>query len=322
MLLLLTGLFASCKKQNTVKLPASYLEYLDERQILAVTAVSNEVWVLSSTLCETCSVPGYASFIPLNYQLTRITGNDYRVDENPRVGKPVRDRAGRLYARGSDLKGIYRINDIGDYSLVVETGDMMINDFVFDHNDHIWIWGTNGIGHWNGSRLEVYNTETAGLPTNIIHGITVDASNIVWAPLDYAGRGILKIENGNPEIVPITSIPGLTNSNYLAHPVADDAGNIWFHTDAIPSPKIVKYDGANWTISPANDTRIIGRDQKGAIWQTRRNGDTSPDPTSLFYLSNNEWLQINISESKGYIFHVDVTDNNIFIGTSRGLLVK
>lgn len=322
-LLLFIGLFTCCKKQSSPKLPGSYLEYLDEKQILSITAAGNEVWVFSSTVCDTCTVPGYVSAVPLNYQLTKITGDDYKVDERPRVGKPVRDKNNNLYARGIDYKGIYRINDINDYSLVVETGDWGINDFVFDNNNHIWIWGTTGIGYWDGSRLEIYNSSTAGLPTNIIHGITVDANNIVWAPLDYAGKGVLKIENGSRSIVPITSIPGLTANNYLAYPVADDAGNIWFRTDALPSPKIVKYDGNNWTTIPSDSNAyIIGKDQKGTVWQTRNNSNIPSGPTSLYYLKNNEWQQLDTGDSKGYIYNVDVTDNNIFIGTSRGLLVR
>ncbi|MBX2923026.1 MAG: hypothetical protein KF746_12585 [Chitinophagaceae bacterium] len=322
-LLLLIGVFTSCKKQNIVKLPESYIEYLNEKQILGITAAGNEVWVLSATVCDTCSVPIYVSSVPLNYQLTRITGNDYKVDERPRVGKPVRDKNNNLYAKGIDYKGIYKINGVNDYSLVVETGDLMINDFVFDNNNHIWIWGTTGIGYWDGNRLEVYNSSTAGLPTNIIHGITVDANNSVWAPLDYAGNGVLKIDNGNRSIVPITAIPGLTSNNYLSNPVADDAGNIWFNTYAFTSPKIVKYDGSSWTmLSADHDGYIIGRDQKGIVWQTRNNSNTSQGPTSLYYFKNNEWQQVNTGESKGYIYNVDVTDNNIFIGTSRGLLVR
>ncbi|MFT4017991.1 MAG: hypothetical protein QM668_13580 [Agriterribacter sp.] len=322
-ILLLIGIFTSCKKQSAVKLPGSYLEYLDEKQILSITAAGNEVWVLSSTVCNTCSVPGYVSSVPLNYQLTKITGNSYKVDEKTRVGKPVRDRNNHLYAKGIDYKGIYKINDVNDYSLIVETGDLMVNDFVFDNNNHIWIWGTTGIGYWDGSRLEVYNSSTAGLPTDIIHGITVDANNIVWAPLDYAGKGVLKIDNGNRSIVPITSIPGLSPDNYLANPVADDAGNIWFSTYAFASPKIVKYDGSSWKMLPSDyDGYIIGRDQKGIVWQTRNNSSSSQGPTSLYHFTNNEWQQVNTSESKGYIYTVDVTDNNIFIGTSRGLLVK
>ncbi|MBX3254390.1 MAG: hypothetical protein KF862_09640 [Chitinophagaceae bacterium] len=323
-LLLLIGAFTSCKKPNTVRLPGSYIEYLDEKQILGITASGNEVWVLSSTVCDTCSVPAYVSTVPLSYQLTRITGSSYRVDERTPVWKPVRDKNNNVYARGINYKGIYRINGVNDYSLIVETGDLMINDFVFDNNNHIWIWGTAGIGYWDGSRLEIYNSSTAGLPTDIIHGIAVDANNIVWAPLDYAGKGILKIDNGSRSIVPITSIPGLTAGNYLSNPVADSAGNIWFGTDAFATPKIVKYDGSNWTtISSDNNAYIVGRDQKGTIWQTRNNSTGSPQgPTSLYYLKNNEWQQVNTSESKGYIYNVDVTDNNIFIGTSRGLLVK
>jgi ligand-binding sensor domain-containing protein len=322
-LLLLLGLLTSCKKQTAVKLPGSYLEYLDEKQILGITATGNDVWVLSSTVCDTCSVPAYVSSIPLNYQLTEITGTDYKVDERTPVWKPVRDKNNNLYAKGINYKGIYRINGINDYSLMVETGDLMVNDFVFDNNNHIWIWGTTGIGYWNGSHLQVYNTSNSDLPTNIIHGIAVDINNTVWMPLDYAGKGILKIDNGNRSIMPITDIPGLGADNYLARPVADDAGNIWFSVDASASPKVVRYDGSNWeTERPSNLTFIIGKDQKGTVWKTVNNSNTSREPTSLYYLKNNEWQQVSTGGSKGYIYNVDVTDQNIFIGTSRGLLVK
>ena len=64
---------------------------------------------------------------------------------------------------------------------------------------------------------------------------------------------------------------------------------------------------------------FIGRDQKGTTWQKRNKSTGSPQgPASLHYLKNNEWQKVNTSESKGYIYNVDVTDNNIFIGTSGG----
>lgn len=320
-LLLLFALLASCNKQAVPKLPASYIDYLNEKQVLGITASANDVWVLSSTVCDTCNVPVYVSSVPLNYQLTKIAGNTYSVDERTPVWKPVRDRNNNLYAKGKNHKDIYKINGINDYSLVVETGDLMVNDFVFDHDNHLWIWGTNGIGYWDDSSLKVYNQSNSILPTNIMHGIAVDANNIIWIPLDYSGKGILKIDNGNWSIVPISSIPGV-NNEYLANPVADNDGNIWFNTAALATSKIVKYNGSTWTtVSSNNNAYIIGKDQKGNIWQTVNNTD-SQNPSSLYSLKDNEWQLVSAPGNKGYIFHVDVTDNNTFIGTSRGLVVK
>lgn len=261
-LLILVGLLTSCNKQAVTKLPTSYIDYFTEKQVLGITASGNDVWVFSSTVCDTCVVPIYVSAVPLNYQLTKITGSTYSVDEKTPVWKPVKDRNNNLYAKGKNYKNIYKINGINDYSLMLETGDLMINDFVFDYNNHLWIWGTNGIGYWDGSSLKVYNQSNSILPTNIAHGIAVDANNTIWIPLDYAGKGILKIDNGNWGIIPISSIPGV-NGGYLADPVADNDGNIWFNTAALATSKIIKYNSSTWITMSSNDNAyIIGNDQK------------------------------------------------------------
>ncbi len=322
----LIAMFCSCKKQAPVKLPDSYLEYLDEKGISGIIASGNDMWVSSYTTCTTCDVPPYMSFIPLTYQLTKISGNSYEVDENAPVLKPVRDRNGNLFATGSDRKNIYKINDLKNYSLIVETGDFFINDFVFDNNNHIWMWGSKGIGYWNGSELKTFNTSNSILPTDITHGIAVDSKGIIWVPLDFGGKGILKIDNGNWSIVPLASIAGITGLSYVSSPVADNEGNIWFRPFAVGQTgnKTIKYNGNSWTIESSTNSivSILGKDQKGTIWKTESGNNNLMTPNSLFYLKNNEWQPFDTGGAIGYIFSVETNDDKVFIGTSRGLLMK
>lgn len=316
--------FASCHKNTPLKFPGSYIEYLDERQILGITASGEEVWVFSSSICDTCKVPPHVSYIPMNNQLTKISNNTYKVDEKPPLSKPLKDRHGNLFAKGNNFKNIYRINGINNYSLVMETGDFLINDFVIDNDDNIWICGNKGVGCWNGRELKIYDPSNSILPVITAFELGVDTKGGIWiVPQNYAYKYLLKIQDGNWSKIEYNDIPALNNITYLSKSTPDNDGNVWFNTYVAGKSKIIKYDGNNWTVgSSENRIAIIGKDQHGTIWKTENSYTDFKVPTTLYYLKNSNWEQLNIPESKGYVFSVDVTSDSVYIGTSGGLLVK
>ena len=77
------------------------------------------------------------SHIPTVRQLTLISDSSFEYEEPTSVRMLCIDSKGDLYTTSG--KNIYKLNNIGDYELVLETGDFYFNSFAFDKSDNIWL---------------------------------------------------------------------------------------------------------------------------------------------------------------------------------------
>ena len=312
---------SSCEREDSNYRYNSYIDYLSDKAILSIRIINDNIWILSSKQCETCYVAPQMSFRPTITQLTLINDSSFDYEEPTSVGIPCPDSKGDLYTAASNK--IYKLNNIKDYELILETGNFYFNSFAFDKNDNIWLSGYNGIAFWNGNELKVYNTNNSELPSDITHGLTIDNSGNVWVTLDF--NGLLKISGDDWEIIPNSAIPGLTDYSYLNSPIVDNENNIWF---IVFSPdtnsNILVYDSKEWIYQYPNQNGYgtINIDSQGIFWIIISEYENySFKKSTLAYLFNNEWTNFDVSMIDTKILTLNAEDKKIFIGTVEGLVV-
>lgn len=307
-------------------MPSMTSEFLAQKSITDIRIFNDEVWFRSERPCDTCSNLSTSSARPLISQLSRLKGSDFRFDESQELKIPVADIRGNLYT--ATKTEILKINDIKNYTAVLKTGDFVINKFVFDKNDHIWISGSKGIAHWDGAKITFYNTSTSKITSDITHGIAVDQSGTIWVPMDI-GKGLLKIPEGKMErmeIIPYNQISSDIDNFYLINPQVDKENRVWFTVFNSPtSSNVVCFDGNSW-ITEFPDILPDGKlfvDSQGTIWRLNHIiGTSSIMKFTLQYLNGTNWIDYDVSDIKHLILSLDADLQNLYLGTSNGLVVK
>ena len=312
---------SSCENNADKPVYNSYLDYLSDKSIESIHILDNDIWVLSSKICDTCYVAPEMSSIPMISQLTIINDSSFDFEEPIFFSSQAVGHHGSLYVASQNK--ILKLNSIKDYEVILETGDFSFYYFAFDKNNNIWLAGYNGIAFWNGSELKVYNSSNSELPSNITHGLAIDNANNVWIALDY--EGILKISGDKWEVISNSEIPGLKSSSNLRSPVIDNDNNIWFGVfNSDTTSNILKYDGENWNYEYPNQSGagIIKIDSNGTIWIiTNESENYSFKRSTLTYLQNNEWVLSDVGSIESYILTVNSDDETVYIGTAEGLKV-
>lgn len=324
---ILSGLL-SCEKIDTQTKPESYFDYLSDKSISSIKLYNNRIWISSSKYCDTCYTHPASSAIPTIEQLTVIENSTYEYDEGTIFGTPISDNDGNLYvANGMQ---VYKVNNINDYSLFLETGNFRFKSFTFDKDDNIWFSGYNGIAFWNKAELVVNNSNNSELPSDITHGLAIDNSGMVWVALDF--KGLLKIDSGKWEIIPNNSIPGLTNLSYLRSPIVDSDDNVWFEVFVSnKNSNIVMFNGSDWEYQYPDETGNgnfhgnLTSDSKGRIWSINaffEHGTSTLSSLTLSLRENNEWKIIDANDIETRILDINADDNKVYIGTLKGLFEK
>ncbi len=78
-LFILLAIMTSCKKDNDADPEVTYLEYFSDKSIKSIVPLNGEVWIESSSRCDTCyQMPHFSE--PMQ-QLTKIRGKSF--DSNP-----------------------------------------------------------------------------------------------------------------------------------------------------------------------------------------------------------------------------------------------
>jgi len=315
-------LFAvSCEKGGDNINSRSYTGYLSDKAIVSIRIFGDDIWILSWKICDTCYMAPFMSYRPMISQLTVINDHGFDYEEPTVVSIPVADHHGNLYT--STNNQVFKINGIGDYSLILDTEGFQFNYFSFDKNDNIWLGGYNGIAFWNGSTLNVYDTINSLLPTNITHGMAIDSSDNKWIATDF--KGLLKIAGDNWEIIPNSAIPGLGEHSYLLSPLADEDNNIWFsvfNPDA--GSNILMFDGSEWNYQYAGQVShaSLNMDSEGTVWiiSNEYEFSTFKKSTLLYYYENN-WADFEVSTVNSAILAVNADAGKVYIGTVNGLRV-
>ncbi len=310
----------SCENNTDKPVYKSYIDYLSDKSIESIHILGDDIWVLSSKLCDTCYVSPEMSSIPMISQLTIINDTSFDFEEPISFSRAVGHR-GSLYVASHNK--IVKLKGIKNHEIILETGDFDFYYFAFDKNNNIWLGGYNGIAFWNGSELKVYNTSNSELPSNITHGLAIDNTGNVWIALDF--EGVLKIEGDKWEVISNIEIPGLKSSSNLISPIVDTENNIWFSVyNSDTTSNILKYDGEDWNYEYPNQSGagIIKIDSNGTIWIiTNESENYSYKRSTLTYLQNNEWINFDVSSIKSYILTVNSDNETVYIGTVEGLKV-
>lgn len=311
---------ASCERENS---PESYLDYLSDKTINGIHLIGDTVYVQTWRQCKECDVPSYMSYIPGVHEWTLISGTTYKnYSLADFSGIPVKDNKGDRYiAKGNT---IYKLID-REYKTLLNTGNFTFNEFTFDNENNIWLSGSNtGIAFWNKSELKTYNTQNSQLPTNITHGLAVDNSGTVWVSLDF--KGLLKITNGQWQIIPNDQIPGLDKYSYLQGPRVITANSVWFEVfSPDTTSNILRFENSNWKYEfpEAGVHSILNKDSQGTVWAISHHNENSKFKRStLKYYRNNEWIDFNVSDINLFITTVNADDSKVYIGTVNGLVVK
>lgn len=318
--ILLMVLF-SCEKNDSYLNYKSYIDYLSDKAIVSIRIFDANIWILSTKECDTCYVSPYMSFRPTINQLTMINDSSFEFEEPTSVGIPCINHKGILFTASGNK--VFKINNIKNYELVLETGDFNFNSMAFDKNDNIWFSGYNGIAFWNGNELKVYNMNNSKLPSDITHGLAIDSSGNIWITLDF--KGLLKITDDKWKIIPNSEIPGLNEYSYLKSPIVNSENNIWFSVfSSDTTSSILRYDGNNWNYEYPNQNGYgtINIDSKGTFWIINAEYENySFKNSTLSYLYNNEWIDFDVSMIKSKILTVNSDDKKVYIGTVKGLIV-
>jgi hypothetical protein len=331
-LILLMITFVSCKKDDKIiedeiiKENKGYLDFLKDKEILSINIVGDTKYIKSSIPCDTCPTrSGYYNRID---QWTIINYSSYETCLwSDFIGVPQMDSKGNFYV-GTN-KSLYKLNDAGEYKLILNTGDFYFRYFAIDKLDNIWFYGENaGIAHWDHSKLTVYNSQNSILPADYYCELVVDESNTVWVA-SIGSIGLLKIESGKWEIIPGFEIPGFTENSYLNYPLVDNENGIWFEVyDSNAGSKFVRLKDNEWTIVytpiPSQNYGRLIVDSRNVIWALyyKVNNDYSIGNGGLLYYTDNMWVNIDISDIDSKIITVNADDNIIYIGTEKGLFEK
>jgi hypothetical protein len=323
-ILLILG-FVTCKKdektvnninQKIVNNKA-YLDFLKDKSILDIKIVGGTKYIESLKHCNTCGSGGYGDTI----QWTVVKDSSFETYlENDFIGVPQKDSKDNFYV--GTYKSLYKLNESGNYELILNTGDFYFFYFTIDKLDNIWFFGDNaGIAYWDHSKLTVYNSQNSVLPANYNCKLVVDDSNTVWvASIGYIG--LLKIESGKWKIIPGSEIPGFTEYSYLDFPLVDIENGIWFQVyDSDADTKFVRLKDNIWTLEyPPNSyySSNLFNDSQNNIWSfsTTIDGDGN---SGLWYYKNDMWNAMNISNINSKIITINADNNTIYIGTEKGL---
>jgi len=323
LLLIASAVLASCEKDDSTDRKVSYLDYLKDKAVIAIHILDDTKYIFTSRYCETCIVPPYSSYFPTIEEWTVVKKDSAYENYSPInfSGLPRSDNSGNLYI--AKANSIYKLNNSGDYELLVNAGEYIFQSFTFDNDDNIWLYGfNNGIAFWNKLELKIYNTENSQLPTNLIHGLAVDKAGVIWITLDF--KGLLKIENGNWIIIPNSEIPGLTKYSYLRGPKAIIDNAVWFEVfSPDTTSNILKSENGIWIYEFPDDNEYssLRVDSKGTIWAICNRFDSGYFKYSaLKYYSNNSWIDFDITGINKQVFTVNADDNTVYIGTSNGLV--
>jgi hypothetical protein len=264
---LLLAVMSSCSKEPKEKL--TYFDYLSDKSISNIVPVNGEVWIESSSRCDTCYEMPHLS--EPKRQLTRISGNAFDFNPDFVYRNLQLDKEGKLFAHNyGDRSEIYRVNGLNDFTLHQSFPGFGFMRYAFDFNKNLWLSGYQGFAFSDGSELSIYNESNSEILSNITHSLAIDHGGIVWVALDF--KGLIRIKSGIWEHIPNTAIPGLKQNSYLSAITVDDNDRKWFKvfTPGDTGTNILSlYDGTEWTYHEPPNASSWGHlvsDVNGRIW--------------------------------------------------------
>lgn len=307
-------ILVSCEKEEIGITNKAYLDFLKDKSISEIKIVDNTIYIESIKKCETCGPKEHNDTI--YWTVIKQSSFETYLDSDF-SGVPQKDSKGNYYI--GSYKSLYKLSQLGNYELILNTGDFYFQYFTIDKQDNIWFYGDNdGIAYWNHSKLEIYNSENTILPSDYYHcNLAIDESNNVWVA-SIGSAGLIKIESDNWTLIPGSEIPGFTEYSYLSYPLVDNENGVWFEVYSSSSgTKFVKLIDDEWTLQYPPTSRHLIKDSENVMWAISYQISDGED--ALRYLSGNQWNEVEISSIDYDIITVNADNSTIYIGTSKGL---
>lgn len=232
--------------------------------------------------------------------------------DNTDVTVALEDHAGGVWIGTSDA-GLFRCQ--GSRVEHVATSDARITCLYEDRKGNVWV-GTSG-GGLNRVRPRIVTVEDAatGLPTGIIAAITQDANGSMWAT---TANGLLLRRDADrwTTVSDDTDWPGGRASTVAA----DVRNGVWIGTRDYT---LLRWRDGAYT-AWGRDSGTAGREVRAL--HVARNGDvwvawSSPDVVQR--LRHGAWTTFHLPEGVRVLRAMaEDTAGNIWIGTSRGMLLR
>jgi hypothetical protein len=314
--------FVACEKDDSSH---TYPGYLKNKLIHSICFKDNYMFILTSRGCDTCYVPIDWSYRPSIDEVSIVNGSVIKNCLGSLSSSVLKANS------NSDIyllqgKKLYLISETGNSTEVLNTNDLFI-DFTFDQSDNIWLWTYDKIAYWDHNDLILYSIQDSLSPDDKLNGLTVDNSGIVWVCTDY---NLIKIDKGKWNVTPYSQIIGPEEKSKLYNPIVTDDNSIWFESSLPLEKGLVRYKNENVTFLRPDTTKYctIDQDDEGTLWAISRHYGFNEKGypfllySTLRYFHDEEWIDVDVSDIKQYIYTVNVSESRIYIGTNSGIVEK
>jgi hypothetical protein len=208
----------------------------------------------------------------------------------------------------------------------VGAGSNFLDAVSADAPTDVWAVGAFGSGpgasqtlieHWDGTSWSVVPSFSPGTGFNFLYGVTVVASNDVWAVGDAQNTGaasqtLVEHWDGTSWSVVSSPSPG-SNANELRGVSADAANDVWavgITSNTGSSLTLVEHwDGANWSVIPAVNfgsalteffgVTSIAPDDVWAVGDFQNTGPNQPDLPLTEHWNGTSWSALPAPISAG-----------------------
>jgi ligand-binding sensor domain-containing protein len=218
---------------------------------------------------------------------------------------------------GSDIiftssHGIYKLQKDGTIQPFLQgvvKGE--VKDLLQDNKGTYWVGVSGGIAHIDSGKLVKFYPLNSLLPAN---GILMDRRNNIWVA--GAEDGVYVIKNGTLEDITHKLNIGKVMVNDLFE---GKNGSIWLAT---AGSGIFMINSLNVTIYPIEDDKIKNNCKGLAAINDSEVLVGSTGTVSVWRKGILHPLKIKSLNSTDFLHFIKYTEGNIFLGTSKGLIVK
>ncbi len=212
--------------------------------------------------------------------------------------------------------------------------DGLSNDYIVSvdigKDGTVWVGTEDGMNSFDGINIQSYSKHSGIIPGNALNNVLFDSfTNDLWIATQRNGLGSLSLkDNVLTTFLPDSDDPDSIISNEITHLEQDRDGNIWISTYSRgiekydrKSQKFIHYNSE--TVEGMPNSNIIGFaiGNDGRIYIGHYSGGlTILDPSAMKAFNHRrDDTKPNSLPSNSIGCVVRDNDNNIWIGTSRGL---
>jgi hypothetical protein len=205
------------------------------------------------------------------------------------------------------------------------TLDYRINDLAESPDGSLWIGSKNGLGHFDGTDFEWYNSSNAGLPTNFVSKVKVSKDRIVWFSASAFRIGGLGIYDGKRfEFLTPDNSP--LNQNIIDDLEIGDDGSVYLVTaGTVGRTNIYKIKDRNWACLGNQDgtfywTFSFAVSQLNEIYLVEdfSLSSSSLSKNKLYKFTDSKWKEMQVDFDISYFSRMTIDQRNYFWLVSNG----